>query len=419
MLGFFPLDEELGLSAAQLSPWLVEATVRLGTWMPFERVPGALAFFTGVAIAAETARRLTESAGAALAAAETAAVERLEQEQPEAPAGPAVQQLSADGAMVPLVGGQWAEVKTLAVGTVEARQTAGGERLLQTRDLSYFSRLADHQTFARLAWGELWRRGTPRAGVVAGVMDGSEWLQGFLDYHRPDAIRILDFPHAVEHLTAAAQASLGQETAASRCWLGAVAHELKTGEPAAALAAVCQLPVERAALPAQAAQARDQTVAYLAKRWHQIQYAAFGAQGYPLGSGAVESANKLVVEARLKGSGMHWAPQNVNPLLALRGAACSDRWDDAWPQLWRQRQQAQRRAGRRCRGTGPRSVRPPAPTPEPLLEGVPLAPPERLAPAPPARAPLTVNGRPTARHPWKRFPLRHRSNERIPVDAKL
>jgi hypothetical protein len=415
--GFFPLDEELGLSAAQLSPWLVEATVRLGTWMPFEQVPAALAFFSGVQIDAETARRLTEDAGAALEQAETAAVERLEQEPPEPPVGPAVQQLSADGAMVPLVGGQWAEVKTVAIGTVSERQTAAGERLVQTRDLSYFSRMADHERFERLAWGEVYRRGTPRAGTVVGVMDGSEWLQGFLDYHRPDAVRILDFPHGVEHLTAAAQASLGQDTAASRCWLGAAAHELKTGEPAAVLAAVCQLPVEQATLPEQAAAVRDQTVAYFAKRWGQIQYAQFQAQGYPIGSGAVESANKLVVEARLKGSGMHWAPQNINPLLALRNAACSDRWDEVWPQLWQHQQRAVRR---RCRRAEKQLVRQSVPLPTPMPEAGPCTPLEGPAALPPpARAPLVVNARPTDRHPWKRFPLLHKHRERIALNAKL
>jgi hypothetical protein len=382
--------------------------------MPFERVPAALAFFTGVQIAAETARRLTEGAGAALAQAETVAVERLEREQPEAPAGPAVQQVSADGAMVPLVGGQWAEVKTVALGTVGERQTAAGERVVQTHGLSYFSRMTDHQTFARLAWGEIWRRGTPRAGRVAGVMDGSEWLQGFLDYHRPDAIRILDFPHAVEHLTAAAQASWGVGSTAAERWASAQAHALKTGEPAAVLAAVCQLPVERAALPEQAAQTRDQTVAYFAKRWQQIQYAQFQAQGYPIGSGAVESANKLVVEARLKGSGMHWAPRNVNPMLALRCAACSDRWHAAWPQLGAQ-QREQRSVRRRCRWAAKRAARQPglptnpgfvgvrpAPAPAPLPEVVLRAPLDEPASLTPARTPLVVGGRPTAAHPWKR-----------------
>jgi hypothetical protein len=54
----------------------------------------------------------------------------------------------------------------------------------------------------------------------------------------------------------------------------------------------------------------------------------------------VESANKLVVEARLKGAGMHWQRTNVDPLLALRNILCSDRWAQEWPQIaQRMRQQ--------------------------------------------------------------------------------
>jgi hypothetical protein len=200
--------------------------------------------------------------------------------------------------------------------------------------------------------------------------------------------------------------------------LAAAAHELKTGEPATVLAAMCSLPVAPAARPEQAAAVREQTVAYFARRWEHIQYAAFQAQGYPIGSGAVESANKLLVAARLKGSGMHWAPQNVNPLLALRCAACSGRWEDAWPQLWLQRH-AERSLRRRCRATGRRSVRPQARAPAPLLEAVASKPLDGPVPSAPTRAPLMVNGRPTDRHPWKRFPLLHRRRQPVLAGAKL
>ena len=74
---------------------------------------------------------------------------------------------------------------------------------------------------------------------------------------------------------------------------------------------------------------------YLEKRRGQIRYAEFHAEGYPIGSGAVESANKLVVEARLKGSGMHWARKNVDPMLALRTVVCSERWGEVWPEICR------------------------------------------------------------------------------------
>jgi hypothetical protein len=40
----------------------------------------------------------------------------------------------------------------------------------------------------------------------------------------------------------------------------------------------------------------------------------------------VESANKLVVEARLKGGGMHWRRGNITPMVALRASRCYGRW---------------------------------------------------------------------------------------------
>ena len=74
-----------------------------------------------------------------------------------------------------------------------------------------------------------------------------------------------------------------------------------------------------------------------------MRYPAFLAAGWPIGDGAIESGNKLVVKARLKGSGMHWAPPHVDPMLALRNIVCNDRWDKAWPQIVRTlRRQAQR-----------------------------------------------------------------------------
>jgi hypothetical protein len=46
-----------------------------------------------------------------------------------------------------------------------------------------------------------------------------------------------------------------------------------------------------------------------------MQYPHYQSQHWPIGSGMVESANKLVVEARLKGAGMHWKRENVDPML--------------------------------------------------------------------------------------------------------
>ena len=62
-------------------------------------------YFRGVEVSEATLRRFTERAGQAYVESQTEEEEALESELPEAPPGPALQQLSVDGAMVPLLDG--------------------------------------------------------------------------------------------------------------------------------------------------------------------------------------------------------------------------------------------------------------------------------------------------------------------------
>jgi hypothetical protein len=166
------------------------------------------------------------------------------------------------------------------------------------------------------------------AQEVAAIMDGAEWEQGFTDYHCPQATRILDFPHAAEHINEVAEYLHGEHTPESLAWLSERLHHLKQEGPNTLL-------VELRNLQGQYPQAEviSGNLAYLEKRQEQMQYPQFQAQGWPIGSGIVESGNKLVVEARLKGSGMHWAEDHVNPMLAIRNIICSDRWKEEWPKI--------------------------------------------------------------------------------------
>jgi hypothetical protein len=380
--GFFPLGEELDLLPKHFSPYLLECIVRLGTLIPFEQVPSLFHFLTGVQVSAETVRRLTEEAGAAQVAIDQQDLEELERWAPPEPAGPAVQQLSADGAMVPLVHGEWAEARTLVIGTVEQRTNQEGEQEAHATALSYLSRLCSADAFIRLAALPTHERGTRTAGTVVAVMDGASWLQALIDEQRPDAVRILDFPHAVEYLSKAAQAAFGSGTREASVWLDEWAPKLKQEGPEEALAALRRLP----APTPEAAKVRRQALRYLRARRDQLAYASFQAQGYPIGSGIAESACKLVVEARLKGSGMHWKRSNVSPMLALRGIACSERWEVAWPRIWTELR-TQVAARRRAR----RQTQQPAPAP--------LPPPPR--PVRKERPKLIVQGHPTADHPWR------------------
>jgi hypothetical protein len=143
-------------------------------------------------------------------------------------------------------------------------------------------------------------------------------------------------------------------------------------------------------------------ITYLRKRLSLMQYPLFRQAGWPIGSGMVESANKLVVEARLKGSGMRWERPNVNPMLVLRNGVCNERWQETWHTASQQRRDGlvQRRHQRRAhrQATQQETLKPNAV--EPLLPVLLLAP--LFPPDPPAMIPGTT--RPTAHHPWKRSP---------------
>jgi hypothetical protein len=183
-----PLDEQVGLLGAGLTPHGEETLVRLASWMPYAQAQEVLQDLLGVRGSKATARRATLATGEAALAVWEAEVERLQQEVPPAPAGAGKQAMSGEGALVLLVGGEWVAVKTLTIG--EVTRHSPGE--VCTPQLSTCSRLADAERFAEARLVETHRRGVERAPEVCAVPDGAEWLQGLVDSQRADAVRILD-----------------------------------------------------------------------------------------------------------------------------------------------------------------------------------------------------------------------------------
>ena len=386
------------------TPRMQEGMVRLGTWMPFRQASRELEFFTHVKVNEETVRHTTERVGAVQVDLQDRRVAEIKAECPESPAGPDLQMMSVDGCFIRTVGGDWKESKTLALGEVGKPVEKHGELVVHTEDLSYYSRMSDAKKFEEGALVEIHERGVEKAGKVCAVTDGAEWITSFVDAHRSDAIRILDFAHAMEYIAKVGKAVWEQGLALEllKCeeplnsrkeqesqkkqkstqskrrqaesqhkqlktmarelsknmqeqpkehdnqngrreqekeekamldrWLARQAHELKYG----AVTQVLQ-EIERLMVPLQryekAIETLNKSLNYLKARQSMMTYALFRSQGYPIGSGCIESANKLVVENRMKGAGMSWAEENVNPMLALRNMACSNRWDSSWKQI--------------------------------------------------------------------------------------
>jgi hypothetical protein len=317
--------------------------VHLACFMPFDKVAEMMEEIVSVQTNEETVRRLTEQVGGWMEAAQTAEVEA--DGEPESENEEPLQRcvFSADGAMISLLKKQWAETRTVAIGEPQEKWDVDGEREIHVGRLSYFSRLADASTFTHLAEVELRRRKVAQAKEVCAVMDGADWCQAFTERHRPDAVRILDFPHAAEHITKLLEALAQAGMRFPPQMLDRCLHILKHRGPRPLLRMADRLGSDLAQQ-----KGVQEHLDYLRKREALMQYPVFRRDNWPIGSGMVESANKNIVEARLKGTGMHWERKNVNPMLALRNAVCNDRWREMWQKALNQhrRQQALQRSAR-------------------------------------------------------------------------
>ena len=122
-------------------------------------------------------------------------------------------------------------------------------------------------------------------------------------------------------------------------WADGVLHRLKHEGPERVLRHLSRL-------ARRFPQIQEQVI-YLQKRRALMEYPIYQRQGWPIGSGCVESGHKLVMQARLKGPGMHWRPEHTGPMLTVRLALLNERWEEAWQAqrcLWQHQQHLKRRA---------------------------------------------------------------------------
>lgn len=290
-------------------------------------------------------RRWAERAGARLVADRDA--EALDYERgryPGAPENaPALLVLEVDAGKVqlrepdPETGSRWREDKVAIVTSYVPGD--GGERIPEALVTTHVATREDAQVLGRLARVEAHRRGITSAREVLFLSDGGNWTDPLAEREFAEAVRIIDFYHAAEHLHAGARALLGPEHPAARGrgehWVGL----LREGQFEALLKAL------RAAAarvgPPQPEDGREHprrilanTVAYFQQHREHMRYPEYRRRGWPIGSGGVEGAIKQV-NKRVKGSEQFWQPDGLEALLALRALWLST--DGRWSRYWSNR----------------------------------------------------------------------------------
>jgi hypothetical protein len=227
-------------------------------------------------------------------------------------------------ALPPVTDGRFREVKTgVLLRPAERVETSPGRHTVVRRML--VTCLGDADALFTHVWAQLREAGWlgPQTIVVV-IGDGSEWI-----WHRATLFvrrcEILDFWHAMEYAWAYARLQFGEGARRAEHWTRRVAQDLKAGDVQAVIARLHTLhprsPDSRAAL--------ETLIRYYTTHAARMQYDEYQRLGYGIGSGAVESAHKQVVHARLRQAGMRWSEVGARRLLALRLLLLNGEWGRA------------------------------------------------------------------------------------------
>jgi hypothetical protein len=182
-------------------------------------------------------------------------------------------------------------------------------------------------TFEQLVAGLAYHCGSDQAQELAVLADGLAYNWRIAEEYFPEAVQILDFYPAVEHLWSVARLCLAADPEAVPQWVAARKEQLLTDQVEAVSNAIMALPIPTV----EAQTCREETEGYFRRNAHRMRYRSFRAAGYQIASGVMEAACKTVVHQRLDQSGMHWRTETAEAVVALRANRLSDQPRDLRP----------------------------------------------------------------------------------------
>jgi len=176
----------------------------------------------------------------------------------------------------------------------------------------------------RLHWEAL-REGLGRARDLLFLGDGAEWVWNLKQDRWKGARELLDFYHGSEHLWGLGRALHGETQPALSEWVEPLCHQVRHGQEKQALRQIAQIKRRRGEVGKVIR--REQN--YFETHAGRMNYQQIARRGWPIGSGAVESACRQK-QVRFKRCGQFWTRAGLRNLCALDEARRNHHWDELW-----------------------------------------------------------------------------------------
>lgn len=335
--GFFPLDRQLELGESRRSEGLAcEIAYLSGAVSSFRLVAEILQRIGQITLSESSVWRCAQAVGSRFQAVEATERERAnalpEQWNPPSRAAVSDQRMgvSMDGATLHIRGEGWKEVKLgvvfdIAVKPAKDQETGESVDLAHAVNNRYVAHLGGPDVLGEKTWALARRGGWEQAQDTVVLGDGADWIWNQAALHFGRSHQVLDWYHAKQHLMVAARLRKQEGTAAFTRWLNSRETLLFQGH---AVKLADELDKAARQDPANAEQLIT-AAGYFRNNQHRMNYIELREEGWPIGSGVVESGAKQF-KARFSGPGMHWSRQGAENLLPIRAAVLSERFDHMW-----------------------------------------------------------------------------------------
>jgi hypothetical protein len=338
-----PTDAALGVEHQEFSPGVRRMMAVVGSDAAFDAGREQLELLAGLQVSTKSVERQAEQIGAAIIRLEQAEIQRGLQLDLPIPLGPPipVMYVEIDGTGVPVVRketqgrigkveGQPAHTREVKLGCIFTSVGLDRENrpIRDEASTTYTGAIETAEEFARRIHYEADKRGWSRARIRVVLGDGAIWIWNLAAEQFPEAILIVDFYHACEHLHKLSRLLFPSNEPARRGWTTSAVDLLDKGAIESLVAVIRSLVGERPGL----AEKLNTEAEYFERNAAKMRYPAFRAQGLFVGSGVIEAGCKTVIGSRLKQSGMFWTVQGANRIIALRCCRVSGKFEDFWEQ---------------------------------------------------------------------------------------
>jgi len=316
--GFYPVDRLLDLpEEGELTSEMEKRVLDFAVNDVYGECASRWSLHYRTTISDNLLRRVVARVGAQCEGADQGRLQ--EQLKPRAPAAAEVLVVETDGSMLPIRGEEpWKEAKVGVIyrHDVKARAPAPGSA-------RYVAVVGGQAEFAPVLEEALEVEDIDDCAAVVWLGDGATSNWRLADQLAADAVQILDWHHAVEHAMDCGKVLLGEESPFLPLWQRRAEQLLAAGNADAFIAELnaCQFQIDRKRRDkAECLRAIADLVRYYTNNADRMDYDHYRSRGFPIGTGAVESAHRHVLQTRMKRAGQHWALRTARRMARLRAA---------------------------------------------------------------------------------------------------